>query len=164
MYGATLQQGMSEETWDSLHSMWKLRPSGRVAKIKFKTEVPPVSCQPVRRLTLSGLHTPQCRGTPITIHITGMVPRSWSWRASTPGDREQNSNFPCNCCKRPAFLSIQKSVPHCMSADPNALAPVSSRAWPQPGALRGKKITKPILFQKQLQGGAQPQFLPHHFI
>ena len=84
--------------------------------------------------------------------------------APKPGDREQNSNFPCTCCKRPAFLSIQKSVPHCMSADPNAVTPVSTRAWPQPDALRGKKIRKLNLFQKQVQGGVQPHFLPHHFI
>lgn len=28
----------------------------------------------------------------------------------------------------------------------------------------GKKITKPILFQKQVRGGAQPHFLPHYFM
>lgn len=80
--------------------------------------------------------------------------------ASKPGDREQNSNFPCTCCKRPAFLSIQKSVLIVCQQ----IQMLSTRAWPQPGALRAKKIRKLILFQKQVQGGVQPHFLPHHFI
>lgn len=63
MCGATLQQCMSEETWDSLHSMWKLRPSGRVAKIKFKTEVPPISCQPVQVNPFWIAHPPVQRHT-----------------------------------------------------------------------------------------------------
>ena len=51
-----------------------------------------------------------------------------------------------------------------MSADPNALAPVSARAWPQPGALRGKKNHKTNIVPKTVAGwgSASLPFPPFH--
>ena len=129
--------------------------------IKFKMDLPPISCPPICLLTLSGLHSAQHRGIPIYHPHQGHGPQAPELgeplnqvienRTATfhvPAANDLHS-FPFK-----SQFSLYVSRFKCCPQEPGLNLELSGQ----------KKIRKLILFQKQVQGGVQPHFLPHHFI